>query len=531
MKKILAFILSASFFFIPLYSQSAETDSLEYRIHDINYECTGLTKPFALERNIKVDYDKKFSSDEELNVYIDHIVQQLENTRLLEDIDVSYELLDPTDGYIPIDITIKVSDSSHFLIMPKPSYDSNTGFELELKLKDNNFLGFMNPLNLGLNFDYVSDDDHEDERRFRFGMDFSYDYPFSIGITEDTWTNDFSLDWTVGDDAPDFSFTTGIESSLPFGRNFLRASFKQSISRKESYKQYGDSVYFTENFGISLPLTIGRINDIIPVSYTPSFDITYHWDPDGIDPADTGLLGPTIAIRQNISVSNVNWKGNFRDGYEGSLSHYFSYNFNSGNFSPFLSITFSAFKAFKYAGINFRAYGYAVLNDSQNNIGGKLRGTADNQYYDDASLGKALDTNLAISFNLDVPIHIITTDWMGWGKAIFGPYDELSPTMQKICWLPHKMFQYLDFELQISPFVDIGLTKNAASGRSLNPKDAFVDAGFEVLVYPTRFRSYVVRGSFGVDVGRKFLSRFFDTSWRDMSVKSYEISIGLGLHF
>ena len=93
------------------------------------------------------------------------------------------------------------------------------------------------------------------------------------------------------------------------------------------------------------------------------------------------------------------------------------------------------------------------------------------------------------------------------------------------------MFQYLDFELQISPFVDIGLTKNAASGRSLNPKDAFVDAGFEVLVYPTRFRSYVVRGSFGVDVGRKFLSRFFDTSWRDMSVKSYEISIGLGLHF
>ena len=72
-------------------------------------------------------------------------------------------------------------------------------------------------------------------------------------------------------------------------------------------------------FGISLPLTIGRINDIIPVSYTPSFDITYHWDPDGIDPADTGLLGPTIAIRQNISVSNVNWKGNFRDGYEGSL--------------------------------------------------------------------------------------------------------------------------------------------------------------------------------------------------------------------
>ncbi|MBO4319418.1 MAG: hypothetical protein J5857_03005, partial [Treponema sp.] len=345
------------------------------------------------------------------------------------------------------------------------------------------------------------------------------------------WTNDFSIDWTVGNSAPDFDFTTGIETAIPFGRNFLRASFKQSFKRKEDYKNYGDSLFFTEYFSLSLPLTIGRINDIIPVSYTPSFDVTFNWDADGIDSQNTSLLGPSMAIKQTLSVSNVNWKNNFRDGYQFELYHYFSYNFNSRNFSPFLSMTFSAFKAFKYAGINFRAYGYGVLNDTQNNIGGKLRGIADNQYFEDASLGKALDAELAVSFNLDIPIHIITTDWMGWGKSLFGSYDDLSPVMQKICWLPHKVFPYLDFELQISPFVDIGLTKNIASERSFNPKDAFIASGLEVLVYPSRFKSYVVRGSIGVDVGRKMLSRFLNTDWRDMNVKAYEISFGLGLHF
>ncbi|MBR6153709.1 MAG: hypothetical protein IKQ43_04675 [Treponema sp.] len=508
-----------------------ENTGIEYRIHDVTYDSKGITKPFALSRNIEIDYSKTFSTEEELKTYIEYIIQQLENTRLLEDIDVSYELLAPSDGYIPVDLAITVSDSSHFLIMPKPSYDSNTGFELELKLKDNNFLGFMNPLSLGLNFDYVSDSSNDDERNFKFGLDFSYDFPFSIGITEDTWTNDFSLDWKVGNSAPDFSFSTGINAAIPFGRNHLIAGFTQSFTRKDSYKDFDDSFYFTEGFNLSLPLTIGRINDIIPVSYTPAFTVTFNWDGDGINPSNTSLLGPSMSIKQTLNISNVNWKNNFRDGYAFELYHYFSYNFNSTNFSPFLSLTVSAFKAFKYVGINFRAYGYGVLNDTQNNIGGKLRGIVDDQYFDDTSLGKPLESNFAVSFNLDVPIHIITTDWMGWGKALFGPYDELSPTMQKICWLPHKIFPYLDFELQLSPFIDIGLTKNEATGNTFDPKDSFVAAGFEVLVFPSRFKSYVVRGSLGVDVGRKMFSRFLNTDWRDMNVRAYEISIGLGLHF
>ncbi|HBD68163.1 MAG TPA: hypothetical protein DC014_02700, partial [Treponema sp.] len=88
------------------------------------------------------------------------------------------------------------------------------------------------------------------------------------------------------------------------------------------------------------------------------------------------------------------------------------------------------------------------------------------------------------------------------------------------------LFPYLDFELLISPFIDIALTNNTATGRTFYWKDGFYNAGIEVLVHPASWKSYVVRASFGVDVGRAVLSRFIDTSWRH-DVSKWELFIGL----
>ena len=97
-------------------------------------------------------------------------------------------------------------------------------------------------------------------------------------------------------------------------------------------------------------------------------------------------------------------------------------------------------------------------------------------------------------------------------------------------WIPNKLFPYLDFELQLSPFIDVALTENAATGRTFFWKDGFYNAGIEVLVHPASWKSYVVRASFGVDVGRAVLSRFIDTSWRN-NVPKWELFIGLGLEY
>ena len=72
------------------------------------------------------------------------------------------------------------------------------------------------------------------------------------------------------------------------------------------------------------------------------------------------------------------------------------------------------------------------------------------------------------------------------------------------------------------------------TGKTFAIKDGWYGAGLEVLVYPARWRSLVVRGSVGVDLGKtvinKVLPQLYDDSWRG-SASSYEISIGIGLHY
>ena len=55
-----------------------------------------------------------------------------------------------------------------------------------------------------------------------------------------------------------------------------------------------------------------------------------------------------------------------------------------------------------------------------------------------------------------------------------------------------------------------------------------------MLVYPAKWRSLVVRGSVGIDAGRKIVDKvvdkLFDSSWRK-NCSAVEIYIGIGLQY
>ena len=53
-----------------------------------------------------------------------------------------------------------------------------------------------------------------------------------------------------------------------------------------------------------------------------------------------------------------------------------------------------------------------------------------------------------------------------------------------------------------------------------------------MIIYPLRWKGIQVRGSFGVDLGRKMpgIKGRLNQDWRK-GVSSYEISIGIGLHY
>lgn len=522
-KKIFSFLIFSLLTISICFAES-------YKINSVTYYSSGITKSLALQRNIYVDEKKILNSEEELQNTIKDITQQLENLRLLEDVSSTYTLLPQNeDGVFPVDLTFTVSDSKHFLLLPKPSFDSNSGFELKLKMKDSNFFGLLNTFNFDFNGQIENNIETNGETLYKFGINFDYDYPFKTGPLLNTWSNDFEFSWTVGDSSPEFNYETGLSFSLPLGRHFLTLSLSQSIIRDEDYKVFNDSLYAVEKTNLSMPITIGMIGRSTKVIYTPSINYTYNWDFDSINIDNEDLASPYINISQTISTSHINWIGNFRNGFSLSAVQSFGWNFQTEQFVPSVSCDVSCFKNFKYLGLCFDSYVVAALH-SNTNIGSRLRGIIDKQYFADGSY-YALKVPSAIVFNFDMPIHIVTTDWLGWCKNIFGPYDELSTGMKKFCYIPHKLFSVLNFELQASPFIDVALTRNKNIDSSFKIKDGFYSGGLELLIYPSKWKSYVIRTSVGFDLGRLFLDNYLNMDWRDTSVSPYEIYFGLGLNY
>ncbi len=182
-----------------------------------------------------------------------------------------------------------------------------------------------------------------------------------------------------------------------------------------------------------------------------------------------------------------------------------------------------------WVGITVDAYYYVIKNGHQNQLGARLRGIKDEQEYKDFDK-EALDSDTGLQFSIDMPVHIITTHWMDWGYKIFGSYNTAPAPIKIIGWLPHKICPYLDFEFQLSPFMDIGLTHNEATDMTFNYKDGFYAAGLEALFFMQRWKSFVVRASMGVDVGRWLGGSHLNQDWREQC-KKYEFTFGLGLQY
>ena len=513
-------------------------------IKEIKYNSLGSTRPFVVERNITINKDKIFENQNAFELFLKELSQELSDTRLLENVSYEY-FLDSTEedkdgnkiNYCLITYTF--SDSIHFLALPKPSYDSNKGFELKMKMKDTNFLGFMNPLDFDLNFKLGDEDAPTDFSRITFGTNLSYDLPFKFWITEDTWTNDFSISYS-NSDGLEFSFETGLDVALPFGLNKLKLSFVQGLIKDSEYKEYGDDLYNVESVTMSLPLTVTMLDDVTPLTWTPSINFVNNWDLDKIDIYNEDLRGPSVSVKQKFSYSKVSWKNNFRNGHAASTSQSLEWNFQTRNIVPYFDAEIEAYKAWKYASLSadFNVFFYtepiAPLGNKSykntKNIGSYIRGALDNQT-NTVNGEKALKVSSAFYLSLDAPFHIITTHWMEWGYNLFGSYDDMNKFCKIAFFIPHKLFKYLDFELQLSPFMDIALIQNTVTGNNYSWKEGLYTGGLEVLVFPAKWKSFTVRLSLGFDLGAIIGEKAgLDNSWRNPG-SCREIFFGLGLHY
>lgn len=494
-----------------------------YKITNVIYDLQGQTREYVLNTKVKIDKEKIFESEDSLINYIEDYKQRLDNTRNFEKINVDFSVSEPNeDNICDVELIVTTKDSFHFLAMPYPSFNSNTGFKFKLKAKDTNFLGSMESMSGDFNFAIDTKENKTPEYKFGFNIDF--DTPFKLGVFEVNWINSHELYYTIGENTPEWNLKTGLEFVLPLEKCSLNFNFYQSFIRNLDYEEkdingevihYGDGTYFIEKAEFSIPFIIQDIEKWGKIYYKPYINIIWNWDFDGIHPENNDLTSPSMSIGQTISTSRIDWIENFRNGLSIKLTQSFSYNFYKNDFIPGIQGELQGFKSLKYIGLCTDIYAFAYLNGTEK-IGERLRGIRDDQYFSFES-GKsnlyACETPAAVVFNFDLPIKLFATDW---SKV---------PLFNKFSFM-----KYFNFELQISPFFDFAITHNKATNSSFSLKDGFYAGGLEVLVFPQKWKGMTVRASLGVDLGRYVLKNKINQDWRD-SVSKYELSIGLGLHY
>ena len=503
-------------FFIFLFLISTSITSEQYRIRSVVYEITGLTRKYPLSQAVRIDTNKTFENKAELESYLQDKLVQLKNQRVLEEAYIFPSYGEETEtGIIPVDLLIKTKDTWNIIGFPYPKYNSNTGFVFKLKIKDYNFFGTMRTLNGELSYEYKTEEGKAPKHKIGGGV--SFDIPFKLGPLHSNWKNSLSIGYAIGESAPLFDFTTGATFSMPLHKSVsLSFGFSQAVKYDPDYQTTHDAFYLTEGASIQVPIILAKTEKRGNLTWTPSSSLSWNWDPteitarwDGITHSD--LKGPDITVGHELATGRVDWIENYRQGYSAHFSQSLSYDIYSNTYSTSFSVSGEYYRAFKYAGFASRLYVFKNFG-LKSEEGSRIRGVRDTY----------IKTDSAFLLNIDVPIKILQTNWVGWGAP---------------SWM-----RWFDFEMQLSPFIDIALGNNDAANRNYNPKDGWYAAGLEIIGFPNKMRSIQGRISFGIDTVRfaqklgenisfidTAVKKFFTTDWR--KEEWYELSIGIGLHY
>lgn len=500
-KKFLLSVIFATFSLF-LTAENYQISDYDFDITGAGFQFLGKTREYSIITNYPIDTSTVFETSEDFELYINNYKRQLENSRAFESVEISYETDLSKDNsdinhYI---LKFVIQDSHHLVIFPIPKYDTNSGVTIKIKAKDTNFLGTLKTLNFDLNTNYY-------DEQFTVGINFSYDYPFQAGPFESLFINDYSLDFIIGKQFPEFSTKTGVELSYPIKNFALVFDFYQYVYKDYDYEIYDDDLYFKEEAEFSIPFKLYKFKNFSNLVYKPYVNFSFNWDFDSIQVENNDLSSPNFSIGHSLSNENINWEGSFRKGYSLNLSNSYLYNIQRNDF--YSSITyemmyFNNFKAyedrdyFDRFGFYTRIKAFTTLELPSNKftygqeINDYLRGIKDDTYY-----GSSKSLNTAIVLNVDLLHHAFSTNF------------------------DHDL---INFDLLITAFFDAALIYNRDNGKLFSPKDGQYCAGVEFLVFPKKWSSYTIRASAGFDLK----SVLDSTRIIKGLLHNYEVYIGLG---
>jgi hypothetical protein len=470
----------------------------EYRVSSVSYEIDGRTQERALADVLDFDFSRVFADRADLDAYVANKTQLIINQRVLQSGSIAVELPPLPDGAelgtpLPVRLVVMVKDTHNIIALPKPQYDSNDGLLLSVRARDYNFLGLMQPLRVDLNY---TRDTHGAQDG---GVELRFSLPFRMGLYDYEWYTDQALGYSE-DQVFSVESSTGANMIIHIGDSKLKFGPSQYYYLNPDNND--DSVFdgwflkstVKASYSLPLPVDFGYYDKL-----TADIDvgISKYWSPTGLDLLDE-RDGPTLDLKQSLSMGRVDWIGNFRRGVSASADVSETYNFESKALTTETHFEIDGYLplAGKWLGSSGRIKASWYVDDSDDEAGSPLRGIID----------KRIDTNAAIYANLDFPVAVIR----------FMP-DE---------WLGIDWMKFVDFEQQWSPFVDAALVHDKDTGRWFDPRDGWLSGGLELITFPLSFRSFYVRISDGWD-----LVNIIKTRKLPGLLEDGELFIGLGMHY
>ncbi|MDR1565975.1 MAG: hypothetical protein LBS48_01670, partial [Treponema sp.] len=379
-------------------------------------------------------------------------------------------------------------------------WDSNDGFDLTLKARDYNFFGTMTPLRVDLGYQYNT----RRETNFNFLID--SDIPFSaLGFNWNiNFDNRFDYMWK---ESLGYTNTSGISMELPWRRSTFTFDLTHEINwypgngsweESRGYGKFFEGLINSISTGVEWRIPTGldafSFGEII---YTPRLRQSINYNPGSWDMQEWRELRQSYStsLDQTLGFGRVDWIGNFRRGLDVYFenNNNFDYARRAWNNSYTINGTAHFLPGNNYGittRLQIRHWFYNFPRDLHYSAGDVLRGVLDDD----------IAADFMVSLNLEFPLRIA-----------------IHPSN----WFKKSKLRIFDFELFLSPILDIAFVHLSKSVNGQDTLSAYYTGGLEILVFPDIMRSFYLRLSVGFD-----LDKFF---W-DYRIPSPEFFLGLG-HF
>jgi hypothetical protein len=459
------------------------TDESIFIINSFNYNVKGLTLPFVLNTKTELKKGEEITGKTNFIKFIKDKKQLLVNERVLKDnVRIEYTIGEMTeDGKYPVDLQIYVEDTFNIIALPYPKFDSNYGFSITLKARDYNFFGSMQPFRVDLGYKI----DQEDRTYFNIMLDAGMPFQ-AFGLN---WFLDFDNYFEYRPDLIEpfyFKNRTALSVDIPIKRTTLNLGFAESFlwneensdSDKPAYGQVQEGLYLSSKPNISWKIPTGlEIGEYGELTYNSSVSAVINHEISDWE-LSINRIGPFIYFNHSLSFGRIDWIGNFRKGISLDFSNSYSYDIHyaQNDWNPWsysYSITSKGHFIFleDLFGLSAKLSHKHWINSNNEYSGEMLRGVYD----------KDVNAELIVTLNLDLQVRALRIKPYEW----FGD---------------NKFWRVFGFDVHLNPVFDMAWYKPPSQDASTDSKYFLFGAGFEIIVYPQRFRSMFIRLSVCWDI-------------------------------